>query len=145
MVRLLVIDDIYTIPQFAETRKMIMKHEFKNIELDLAGSNEGALEKLQTGSYDIIVYDIGMDEDVDYPILRKIRELSPGGILIGSSGAGRKNSELPNGLVNETHNSKGWIDLQNLFGEGGLEELLKKYGLYQEQNTNEPESTRASE
>ncbi len=53
--------------------EMYCRLTYKNLALDTAFENKDMFDKLSLSRYDIIFYDIGMDEDLRYPLTRRIK------------------------------------------------------------------------
>lgn len=56
-----------------EAFEMYCNLAYRNLALDTAFENKDVFDKLSLSRYDIVFYDIGMDEDLRYPLARKIK------------------------------------------------------------------------
>lgn len=53
--------------------EMYFSTAYKNLTFDTAFTNEILLDKLSLSRYDILFYDVGMDQYMEYPLSRKIK------------------------------------------------------------------------
>lgn len=81
IVNLLIIDENHYIKE--GTLEQLYQYKFKNVNCVVSKSNPDALDKLSSSSYDVIAYDLGMDNRDSTAL--KIRDLKPGAIFVAMS------------------------------------------------------------
>ncbi|MBI2151148.1 hypothetical protein HYU21_00275 [Candidatus Woesearchaeota archaeon] len=117
----LIVDD----ERYTGLYKDILERRFSNLQVRVGYSNEDVFEALNSGSYDVIFYDLGIGSDDylkrDYSIVEKIRELKPGAVIIGTSAFIQYHYDL------ECLDQK--CDVGILNNHGKLTNMLKEYGL----------------
>ncbi len=114
LIRILYVDD----DAGSEYQKVRFEHAYENVQFDHCRTNKAALDALQSRTYDIIMYDVGMDRFDSYPIAEKFKDLKPGAILIGMS------------LMIECHSLPSFFDgkIDTLYAcIHGLEEVLEPF------------------
>ncbi len=117
-IRLLFINDKLDIIKSLEAR---FYRQYRNMHFEYAQNNEEALDKLNSYHYDVIIYDLGMDRDLNYTIAERFKDLKPGAILLGTSGFTRFHN-LPK-FFDDT------IQLDNIVVDNKFMSLLEKYGI----------------
>ena len=120
-IRMLVVDDYYGSGEFERT----LKRRFNNLDIDWVVTNEDALDVIKKGGYDIVIYDLSMEPRLNNPITHKIKDQSPGCILIAKSCA---DDYIPNGGLPEHFDGK--IDyLRFPTNRDYIKEFFESYGL----------------
>ncbi|HLC90715.1 MAG TPA: hypothetical protein VJI15_03015 [Candidatus Nanoarchaeia archaeon] len=100
---------------------------WSNVTVQRVGTNNRALEALRSQSYDVIFYDLGMENGVwgggNYPITHRIRESSSRAVLIGISAHPQSHPSVED--VDAVRDKR--ILLYQ--GQGELQRLLQGYGI----------------
>ncbi len=106
--------------------KMLLKSRFPSLEIDIAESNQGAIDKSMENPYDIIMYTARMDGSKTAADMLKC--LNPEGLLVGITGYTNQAPLAPcyDAVIDDTSVIQRGPRLERILRGKGVEKVEKQ-------------------